>query len=616
VLATSRGLRDSLLADWLWPSAPTMVLHVNQPAGITTTAHVQPDTVKAAIDMLVQLNDLQDQSDYARGLVAALAYRPIGYNIFGTPGLVGVRIRLPTLQTLGQFMQPLSLANTTLEPPTLPPPNYISPTAELQNAAICSMNYLYHLHRALSVNRSPSWWPAPYKKAYARRFGSVSLVTANGWFAARVALTRDADEGTRAFPASMLHVWPAKAAECRTLASRAMIKGVDVLAWHNGPSLDDPSLAPLAKVSLNTQVELLPCGFDVPIATLTTEANLAHTLPTLWRAGCEAVLRVTNLASGLPVERKVIAEHVAQTLSLPENVLPWLSTQLMVNIPDWQAALALKRNQLLDADASWYIHTPMSQYAPTPDTSIPSQPTHTPDEPLHIHRSPDPTPTKQTSPKHTHADPPKPPSEDHLDDPDYEADGLTPAMPPDSVVALPHKDPIIDVIVRHATTLVRPPVLVALDAIPGWTVPTELLDDEPALKWIIDSIPCTLSSVNAYGGTTATSTLLHKTAEAIRLRQMRQMERRLAEAGDIEGKDAVRHAIETLEGELPLNYQAGSIADAPIPAAPQATTQDIAAQASEPPPASQPAGTVPPQPAAFPPVHIPQEGGALVSISY
>jgi hypothetical protein len=613
-LATSRGLRDALLADWLWPASPTIVLHVNQPAGLTASPQVEHDTVLAAIDMLVQLNDVPEQSKYARGLVAALAYRPRGTNLFGTPGLTGAKIRLPTLQTLGQFMQPLTLANTTIEPPLPPAAEYRSPPSILNDAAITSMNYLYHLHRALNINRVPVWWPQPYKKAYSRRVGSVTLVTAAGWYTASVALARDQAEGTRMFPPAMLNMWPSRASECKTLASQATIKGVDVLAWHDGPSLDDPSLAPLATVQLRTDAEHLPCGFDIPITTVTLESNLAHTLPTLWRAGCETILRVTNTATGEVVERKPIAEHAANTLNLPHDIIPWLKLQLMVNLPSWQAAVALRRNQLLDKDSNWYICTPVSYvHAPTDDDGpLPSHPQTPKISPSVTAPAAAQRDTDSGLPP---AEPPAHATDDQLGDSD-DTQGMVPALPPSSVLELQSMDPILKALTAHAQTLTKPPILPALEAIPDWVVPQQLLGDEKALQWLIESIPCTLSSSNPYAGTTAVNSLLHKTAEAIRLGQMRKMEARLTDVGDTEGREAIQHAIETLESALPLNSSATPATHASIPPEPQQTTLGIDVASSEAASPTTPEPPAPPLAAAHPPVFIPEGGAAVMSVTY
>jgi len=254
ILATAPKLRNAGLANWLWPIVERLVLATNIETWTPTAATISPFAIVNCIDWLVASTNTSCQSNHAKGLTQALAYRPGSYGIHAHLSVEqSTNIPLPLMATAGQMISPLTLWATTYDPQSSDTTRHDDYHTYLQDTAIASMNYLYSISRATGMLATPRWWPAAAKKLYQRRNALLGSMISQNWYPGVLAATIRRQHAIRIASHHLLAVRPSKIATTRAMARSKFISALSILPWARQPALNDPAALQFIKIAINRE---------------------------------------------------------------------------------------------------------------------------------------------------------------------------------------------------------------------------------------------------------------------------------------------------------------------------------------------------------------------------
>jgi len=569
-IATARRVYTAGSANAFWVPIPGLQLYTNGTGPNVITGNLTPWAITQCIDWLTASTDTQSQSLHAQCLVASLLYRPQGYGIYHGQQHATSRalVALPRCNTKGQYLLPLSLWATTLDPELPEQARHGNPPDMLRAAAAMSLTHLYTMATSVRMINTPAWWPRQYRMLNARITRLMLRVNRAGWYPALLAAHLRKSYAGSGHAQAMLHMWPQNSSEIHKLNQAEMLGCLSFLPLSRQPHASDDEAAIFAKIKLVDNIDSVKLGRPIVVRALTQSDNPQYIIPHANTAGCTTELHLIDQLTSTIVHKVPTTNLTRGYARVPPALTQNIRTCLTITIPDIHAAFKLKSLLHNLNEGTWYLSGP--------ETFIGSEAAPAPSE------SHDPTAGLPTSRIAGAAAAPKKPSdsgdsdsEGHSDDraaqaPNDYDDGLNsvskPQPPPSHLEAQRLADPIVTAMIKHAVTGMRPESAHIYEQLAEWKIPTALVHDNESLNWLADNMGITLNPKYAYSDSCDIGPILQAIREQVKLNTMRN-EAQLLRTMFTEdpssrptGSSSIEDAIARLMPQLPKN---GAVAVVP-----------------------------------------------------
>jgi hypothetical protein len=593
-IATARNVYGAGSAELLWVPIPGLQLYTNGPGPNVISGALSPWSVMQTIDWLATSTNTQKQMVSAQCLVATLLYRPQGYGPIHASNTLASRVTvgLPACNTRGQYLSPLSLWATTLDPELPDPTTHSNPPDMLRAAAAMSLTYIYTTAAAIRMINTPAWWPKQYRRLNARKSKLMLRVSAAGWYPALLAAHLRKLYSGSGMAHAALNVWPPTSNEVHQLSQAKLAGCLMFLPLSPQPFASDDEAATFAKIKLIDNLENLPLGRPVLVKALTGSDNPQYIIPHATSAGCTTELHLIDNTSSTIVHKVPTSNLDAGYARMPPTLTQNIRTCLTITIPDIHAAFRLKAVLHNLHEGTWYSSGPET-FIGSDERGAPA--THhdpassLPPAGLAMAAARPPTPRgDQSPPRPTDHQRSEGTSGDNTSEDLQqiaEASADSPTSPPPHLEAKHIDDPIIKGMIQHAGNGCRPHLAPLLDVLADWKIPNAITTDNESLTWVLDNIALTLNPKYAYSASCDIAPVRQALAEQIKLNTMRSEAAMLQQMftddpGSLPpGTTSVERALQQLLPDLPKNGEA-AVAPATTAATNEQDQESLTAQAT------------------------------------
>lgn len=530
--SVSSGLRDSPLAQWIWPDIHGAMLLTNSPVKVRIEG-IDHHQILSTINWLISATDTLSQAQSARSLIMCLAMRSEGDGIIGRRARsMAFTIKLPAAQTSPLLLLPFSLWTTTAAPSDEPPINSIHPRDFLTTTAMTSQLYHYTTTAAFMRSAGPSWWPKLCQKQLATQTRTLRAYYPHGWGPAIQGLQMAALMAPNVDTAGALHVLPRDNKTAMLLSEHEPPNGDDLLSWCQQLPDTDPAAARVAVINIVSQPNDVVIGTPIRIETLATSLQPELLVHKLRRAGIAIGLafknRILNNITNIrwaPQEKSINRAHVPYR-PIGFDIIP------VIKLNSHEQYFHLLHSIHMSKKTTWYISQATNMDWSNEEPPYDTNRGISDNEPRHNVRNEREETAKQKRPQSPAS------SKSDASDSDNEMNSAMAGVssPPAAFTTIAQPDIVMHTMMRcvagDKVFKAR-----ALEQLPTWKFPASIADDDHALEWLLIALPAVYSGLNDQAAEHALNRITLSIVEQLRLNQLRGYELDEAQCEELERRN-------------------------------------------------------------------------------
>jgi hypothetical protein len=548
-VATSPGVTNGLLANWLWPDIPNLVLATNSRVPVLGLTGMGEAAIANTIEWLSGTTNTQRQNTDARQLVAAMAYRPNGIGLLcATSRHNKTVIPLPRLSTAPQVISALSIWHTTLDCKPTEGSHCEMTRDVLVDAAQASMEYLHCLYRAVATYTTPDWWPAAIRTAYRRNDHILNKKSHQCWAAAAYAGLIAKKLCLKNFSGAMIAVRPAKKQMLDRLMRSGNLSGLAIATWATKLAKEDPASAIFRKIEIKTELEQTPINTMMRLKLIQGNNDEHCATAALNNAGVETGFAIISRAMG------TINNVCWKPLHAPVPIRPTPDADFshiqvcpVLKFKSTEHYLAMDAKLKLGLRGTWYVETakPVIWENSLEERATQAYPTQ--------------GPQARELPKQEEVQQPTDEAESYQSSETSETEGVdehfederdTPTkMPTDQLRRLATTDEVVALALRHQLTGKNQLPTSALNKLPTWKIPTTVAEDERSLDWLKDRFQATYMPGADQATLAATNSIMRNINEQRKLNALRALTTSISAgigeqlSAEAQGKRPIEHKV-------------------------------------------------------------------------